>query len=577
MRWISVILGILLFSHAAYAVEEICGNMLDDDSTGGDLPCPSPDGDQDGYTTDGTGLGYDCDDTSYFMPAMPWTKDGCTGNQAKKCNTGTGAYGSCTTPTEGATNYYVHCDTGSDSNDCSFVNPCLSLLKFSQYFDPGDEPAGYLGFAANETVWLLGGTCTETYSFNGVTHPAFYSRQSGTSGNDIRVYGVLSNGMPAGKIDVSATCDGTPMCPAASLAAEPDYWDIRGIEFTGGTHDGTVNSEGGGIATDADNVRFYANWVHDNKGPNSSNPAGLNVSVAATNWDIAANRFNDNYDRAAGVSLNETQIDLFSGSGNIVRYNRIYNTAVTTDANNAAQCFRAKHGQASGGTEIHHNQFWNCREAAVGSGNSNTNMHHNLILDSDRWFFAQNFGGPTYTTGNIIEYNTAKNAGFAEYIPEVTTGNPADNIVRFNVYQDDDNAYGDEDSVWTLATYGTDALYTTWWTGGANCGGNTCLEFETNCYYNSAATALNFCVWCSESGAQNLGTDYNFAGWQGQGRDDTGFNENPLLDQYHRATSTNCDDWGWLTVPVGGGGGNEPDMLLLEGKLDDEQRKTRNS
>lgn len=553
-KCLALLASLLIFSAPAFGVEEVCGDGLDNDSSGGDLACPSPDGDHDGYTTDGTGLGYDCDDTSMFMPAQPWTRDGCSGLQAKKCNTSTGAYGSCTTPTEGSTNYYIDATSGSDANPCSFASPCLTFLKFSQYIT-ASPPGGYIDLAAGRTVWILNGTLDETYTDGALTRPSIYTRRSGSSGNPIRIWAPLSSGVPSVTVDPLA-CDGTPMCPAMALIGN-SYVDVRGLIISGGYHDGTVDVEGAGIASDGDNHTIAGNWIKDNNGPNGSNPAGINVSDAPTGWAITQNRLNDNRDTAAGVNENETQIVMFAGTGNDVSYNVVYNTAAYTDANNAAGCIKWKHGQDGASNTITHNRLWNCFQTAIGSGNSGTTISRNLILDSERGIFLQNFGGSTYVKNNVVEYNTIKSAqGFFEHNPEISGGTNAVNTFRYNIYQSSDAAYGNEDSVFTIWTYSDADGWTTHHLGGY-------ISINNNCYYNSAATALNFCLSCADGG---LGGNYTFANWKATpGYDTTSFNENPTLDTYHRATATNCDDWGWLQATAGGGGGSQKWKCLLFG------------
>lgn len=531
---------------------DICGNMIDDDFTGGDLACPSPDGDNDGYTTDGSGAGddFDCDDTDRRIPAVPWVMTGCSGGQAKLCNTATGVYGSCTTPTiETGTQYYINFDTGTDGGACSFASPCKTFLQFVSYFDPGDEPTGYHSLAAADTVWFLGGTDTSTYLYDGNTMGFFLRGKNGTSGDHITLIAPIGS---TSKLSPTV-CDGTPTCTPMTLETS-SYIDVFGLELTHGF--GTnARLEGGGLASDGDNSKVVGAKIHDNNGPNSENPCGLNIAQSPSGWTISHNLIYDNWDTAAGVNENERGICLFGGTGNAVNRNVIYNTRVKSDANNAAGCLVWKHGSDAATNEIAYNVLWNCFQTAIGTNNSGTHIHHNRVFDSDRGIFVQDFAGTHYDKDELIEYNTFVNAGFFELNPDISSGSPEINTMQYNIYVDQDSSYGSSDSVVTIYEFGTDAHYTTWFTGGF-------YVIDANCYYNSAGTALRFGLYESTSGAQTLGSSHTFATWQGTaGFDANSFVEDPLLNTYHQATAANCDEWGW-SAPTGGGGGGAQPLLL---------------
>ena len=337
------------------------------------------------------------------------------------------------------------------------------------------------------------------------------------------------------------------MCPAMSFIAN-NYIDLRGFIIQGGFHDGTIEGvEGAGISTDGDNHIFRANIVRNNEGPNSSNPCGVSLADSPTNVSVTHNRIYDNYDRTAGTNQNEKNICGYTGTGNDIAYNVVYNSAATTDADNAAGCIWWKHGQATASNTIHDNRMWNCKETAIGSMNDGTQIYRNLIVDSDFgvWLF-WDWAGSYYVRDSLIEYNTFKNTKAFRVDPEIVAGSPEAHIFRYNVTSDNAASYGNETSMVTIHPYGTDANYTTWFSGGF-------FQINNNCYYNSLGTTLKFGLY--ESG-QPSGASYSFANWRGTaGLDTTSFNENPSLDTYHRATSTNCKNWGWLQQPAAGGSG----------------------
>lgn len=64
---------------------EIRGNGIDDDGVGGDLPCPDPDKEKDGYNSIQSG-GTDCDDLDYkTYPGVATAADRSTGSGLARC------------------------------------------------------------------------------------------------------------------------------------------------------------------------------------------------------------------------------------------------------------------------------------------------------------------------------------------------------------------------------------------------------------------------------------------------------------------------------------------------------------
>lgn len=546
MKWKSLLL-FLLWSAPAYAVVELCGDGIDNDSSGGDLACPSPDADDDGYASDGTGseTGTDCDDTNRFIFPGIWVATGCSAGQAKECQAD-GTYTACGAPTEGSgTQYFINFTSGTDGGSCTSGSPCKTFLQFVDYYDPGDEPAGYHGLSAGDTLWVMGGTDTSTFTYNGYKQAFFLRTSSGTSAQPIRIISPYGSGA----VWNPGCTSGAPCVPV--MLETSNYIHIYGLSITGGYGGSGNRLEGSGIATDGDYGKVVATTIYDNRGANSNNPCGINVADSPTDWELSHNKIYDNRDATAGVNENERGICLFTGTGTRIHHNVVYNTAAHTDANDAAGCIVWKHGQATASNEIDRNILWNCYQTAIGSNNAGTHIHHNRIFDSQRWVMLHDFAGTHFIKGNLVEYNTVLNGGFAEINAELTSGSFTTNTFQYNVIVDDDSAYGNEDAWQTIFTYGTDSERTAYIGGGFHASNN-------NCYYNSLATTLQFCDFCSTSGGQTAGSLLTWANWVAAGYDATTFNKNPVLDSYHIATDADCDAWGWKTPAGGGGGGGPP-------------------
>jgi hypothetical protein len=109
---------------------EICGDGIDNDSSGGDLPCPSPDADRDAYFTNGAGpnSGTDCDDTNRHIFPGVYTSVGCSAGNFHYCNSN-GTYSSCAPLSSanaasfGCTNLYFMSPTGGTSAAGTYADP----------------------------------------------------------------------------------------------------------------------------------------------------------------------------------------------------------------------------------------------------------------------------------------------------------------------------------------------------------------------------------------------------------------------------------------------------------------------
>lgn len=538
---------LLLAGPAVAALPEIPCNGIDDDGAGGDQSGPVNDADCDGFTLDGTGTrGYDCDDTNSRIPAVKWVMTGCSGQQVKVCNILDGTYSACGTPSNTGSNYYLDFDDGSNSNDCSFATPCKDHRMVDTYYDSGDRPAGWKDLAAQTTVWFLDNLDTSTFLFNGQKRGLNLRNESGTAGSPIRFVCPIGSG--AG-ISPTGCNSGTP-CPAVTFETS-DYVEIYGCTISGGYGDG-VPIEGSGIAGDADYGKIIGNDITANFGSPGSNTAGINLSISPIDWTVTDNLIHNNYDTTAGTAENERQAVFFTPTGLDFGYNRVYMPVVYTDSNDSASGVVIKHGNSTGSNRIHHNIMWQLRDEAIGGGGAGLTVERNLIVNSERWIWAQNFGGVTYTRDWVVQDNTIysnlSSGGWAQFDAENNSGGYGTSFIgRRNVYVVADTGYGDDDAVVTLGTYQADAVRTAFLSSGI-------FQWNQNCYYNSAATTLQFCDYCNNSTGGPTGTLRTYAQWQSLGLDAASFVKNPVLDTTMRATDADCDDWGWLRVTEFGGG-----------------------
>ena len=545
---------LLLLPLTALATEEICGDGIDNDSSGGDAACASPDADRDGYTTNGTGEGYDCDDSNrYIYPGVDTVCTVDTANDGWKTCQSDGTYTACTkhsvTPrcaaTGGGSCYYINASTGNNANAGTYAAPWADQRNIVTYYQVGDRPAGWVDIAAGSVVYLMDGTYTYTYTYNGNRKAFYWRNENGTSGNKNRL--LAYPGQNSVVINPDANCNGSAdanNCSAVEFETS-DYWVVGGHGTGFLTLTGAYGSEGGGIKSDADYGEVYNAKIYDNDGKASDNVSGINVSISPTGWNIHHNLIYGNYDRANNTAENNSQVVLFQGDANNINYNVIYGDPSTKRTN----CFKYKHGSTGTTQTVKGNVFFNC-DTAAGWGTSGLTFTKNFVLDSDHCTWLKDWGGTSYFSGAVIQYNTFKNCKGNFYDPDTGSGSIGQYTYRYNVFSDNSASQGNELGPQVVHTYGSDTLYTDAHSGGK-------LTINNNCYYNSA-TSPQFCLFCANGGAYGSnGALYSYANWQGTaGYDGASYNENPTLDSQHRATATNCDDWGWrLTSEESGGGG----------------------
>jgi hypothetical protein len=154
-------------------------------------------------------------------------------------------------------------------------------------------------------------------------------------------------------------------------------------------------------------------------------------------------------------------------------------------------------------------------------------------------------GGPAWFNGSgEISYNTIVNSPFLDYSPNTDYGAIAEDSydVHHNVIVDNrGTAYAATlaDGMQTLGHFvgstNYAAMVASW-------------DQDNNCFINTEDQDLFF-----SRGGSSGATYTTFAAWKaGSGFDASSFEEDPTLDQYYRATSANCNTFGYAPGSTGG-------------------------
>lgn len=524
-----------LTAQRAVAVQEICGDGIDNDSSGGDASCLGNDADDDGYTSD-----VDCDDNNRYIYPNVYVATGCPDGY-RKCQSD-GTYTSCTangaTPlceaTGGGSCYYFDFVNGSNSNAGTYAAPFKDYLMITYWYDSGDpeKPAGAFDPIGGDVFYFLNGTYTTKYTNDAYGNQAFMLRgRNGTSSNKI----VIKNYPGHSPVFNPGFNSGTQGSSVHFF--QSSYLVLKGIEITGAYAGGSTD-EGGGIRLDdVDNSEFANLWIHDNRGAHSNNPSGFHSATGGSNNTLHHSRLNDNRDASAGSNENETQIVFFTGTGNRIHHNVIYNTAPISDSNDKSGCFKQKHGSSTGTLEVDHNILFNCEYSAIGTGTAGSNLHHNRIFDSDFAFGILDWGGTSHFNNNTITYNTVSNGLFLRYDPVDDYSAIGTMAINNNVANGTGAAEVADSAMLNFHTYGNNADLTAMTTPGN-------LTVTNNCWYNDG-TALGICLFCNNTTGGSNGTLHDWSGWTGAGYDSGSFNEDPVFNARDRATASNCDTKGW--------------------------------
>lgn len=555
-------MALALVVRPAQAAVEICGNALDDDSSGTygacgagetntvhatgaysgcDKLCPEPDKDGDGYHSAGVTTNFwgnselDCDDSDRRVFPGVHVKSDCTGSNYKTCQTN-GSYTSCNTGplAEGDANYYIDCGSGNDTTGAgTYANPWASFGMVAGG-SPGSEPAGAVTLTAGDHVYILGSSnCSTEYS-NGTDNVLATFTAAGTSGNEITI-----KRYPGATANLVAS--------AASLFTFTDtaeYYEINGIDGTTGTSS-TPAIYGTGVRY----IELKNSWLYDSAGNGDNNYSAFycdgclgwrstlsyysNINRASGNVDnVSAIKWLDDQDLATECEDHWSKKDVIWWDS--------YSGTTTGD------CFRQKHGcdDEDVGVNEHVISGSYCLNASrfIQWNSSGLRATKNVAQDVGMILYMQNDGSTNPMEDNEFTFNTFINTTELHWrTPRYESTEKL--TVEDNIFIDDTGTYNTENGLYVIDRYGTDANKTLFESYDM-------LDTDRNCFYNaSTAVAFNY-YGDNGTGGATAGDVYSLTNWKGlaYGFDPNSFEENPSLDTYGRATSSNCANKGFLLL-----------------------------
>lgn len=539
---LGIIIGLMIFPGVVYGADTICS--VDDDFNGTiDFWCPAPDGDHDGYATDGSGVetGTDCDDHDRFdyvgvavgCNVATGTKNQTNPDGWKVCQSN-GTYTTCTAnsttpycPSGCLSCKYWDAGSGNDSNPGTYASPYQTAAKFTS-----------LTFSAGSCNFLKAGTYTDQL--------LIATSEDGTAVNRNKLENYPGH-----------TPVLTPNKRAINLSGGA-YWDIAGFEVTGNNCRLGADSvyDGGCVALqEMPYVNVSRMHIHDNRTNRTGNGNGL-LLHGCTSPIAHHNVIYGNYDE---TTTPKEGIGILAMRG--TNYLLHHNVLLTRLAEESSRPFFNKHANYSSSYTLRDNITSGYVTNAI-AGRQVT-LQRNLFLvtgisNSDN-------GGLTYTGDWLVEDNTFESTSLFLWNPtfkynetEVSGGDsnlcfgeyiPGDVVFRRNVFLNDGGAWTGERAVYNIHTYGPDGIYARVWTAGIFKPSDSCyfkagVDFQANVFASN-----NGNTDCSSTARGNNGQTYStFASWVSASGETGSYYEDPQLDIYHRATSTNCADKGWLVA-----------------------------
>lgn len=542
---------------------EICGDGVDNDGSGGDLPCAAPDTDRDGYYSDGTGplTGTDCDNSNRWIYPGITTGNGCSSGQVHTCQSD-GTY----TPCIALSAFTCHTCSGSTywfddaETDCSgagsYADPenwlCVSNTGMSGYHSPVAGDCYLMRLGEYATTWSSGTKQFDIYQKNGTE--ACPIKSMGAPGETWWEAGKGAGVRITGKGSFSPLNEVFPI-----YVSESSHWETSGIEVSNfGTGFGNAGIHYAGNGSTNEGGRIYNNYVHDIDGEEDNNNSGIKCRSDLTGLEIDHNEVVDVFEReettgdsAAGGagwnSQNNSHIRGMDCDEIYIHDNVIYNTSTQ-----AGYGISLKHGIVGAvGATISGNIVQNTYYDGISvDAVSNSVIENNLIHTSANFGISQRDLGTSQGGFSNMTFrnNTVINAACFESFSSQTYDDFGDPTVTF-----EDNVCIDNRAT-SYPSDGTDGFVRINYYGSNADFNDFVGVFQNNCYYNSASTTLFF-TYYGNTGSGASGADYSgLAAWQAGGFDSGSYNENPTLNSYHIATSANCDDKGWGIASMGGGG-----------------------
>lgn len=527
---------------------------------GHDALWPAPDQDLDGYTTDGSKEGYDCDDTNErVFPGITYV----SGGNFVTCNSGgsitvNGSTASLANLPTGTNTYFVDCDSGSGTT-CSSGSPCGTIAQATSGGSPGSPPASSKTLVAGDRVWYRG-TCSTTYS-DGTRNVIAEITPNGTSGSPIIIHAIPG-------VTAKILLDGAS---ENGLFISGDYVHVRAGEYTG-----SASPLGPMIWNDHTlGGKVEGGYFHDLIGNGDNNFAPI-YNGTPSNGVFSRNLISDislstgNADGKYGIISFFDDGDTFVASK--FEYNKFFTTRASRgtctsadDSGGALKCFTAirfKHGTTAAATTGTHSvkgniAIWSDTPFWV-LGGSSINYERNLIYgpSSGHAFVIKEDASTNSAVQSItITDNTIVDGPLLQYEPDDYSTTPYNNVTTSgNVTIDDTATYsaggGRDAGIYRIQAGGSDAQM-------ALMLSQSMFSSNSNCYWNStldAAGAPRY-GWFQQTGTgANGGGMYSFTNWKSNvtSQDTSSFEEDPnggtagTLDSYYRATASNCANKGWL-------------------------------
>ena len=530
----------------AVAVSEICGDQIDNDGASGDLPCPDPDKDRDGYWTDGLGpnTGTDCDDTQrYDYPGIS-SQGACDSGEFRTCQSD-GTYTSC------AAMSTFSCSSGSgstyfiddDETDCAGTGAWDDEENWFCFSNTG--MANYHAPVAGDCYVFFSGTYSSSWSSG--TRQIYVNNKDGTSSNKIKIIAAPGHawwetGETAG---VYITAVGTYSSNVVENLEfeDTDYWEISGLEINGAA--GFSNAGISWVASS--NHRAYNNHVYNIRADaRNLNLSGLKARAGSNNLEWDHNRAHDNYDATESTAENTSDYLHMDDDTFNVHDNISYSTISSPFA---GWGIKIKHGLAAGTSgSIKRNIIYNKNWAGIGVNPvANTVVENNYldyvnVRNSGSAIQYKDLGGAGEYKNQILRYNTIRNSPFVELVPNTDSAAIGSSFIdiNHNVVSDNRASYNSDgtEGFFRACYYCDSGLYATVVTGGT-------IAMDYNCEHNSAAAPLYYTVWGAGAGFSST----SFVNWVAAvaslGWEAHSYSENPAFNVYGQATSTNCADKGW--------------------------------
>lgn len=549
-RALFILLCLLIPAQSWAAVGEICGDGIDNDSSGGDALCSALDQDRDSYYSDGTGplTGTDCDDTNrYIYPGVSVTS-GCSAGNFRTCQAD-GTYTACAAlstfskKSGSGVDYWIDDSVSTCAASNDYTHPsdwrCFSDTGMTNYHAPA---------AGDAFIFKSAGTYNTTWG-SGTKH-IYVSDKDGTSSDHITIAvlpgetwwergigsGVLLSGTNTGSNGVVTVTDSS-------------YWDITGLEVTSASGAQTVGVWWNG----GDHGHGWNLAAHGIRGTSTGNLSGLRANSHAT-WHLDHVLSYDNYD--SGDPTGENNADILFMDVSDVNIHDFVSFSTTTPAGLGV---KGKHvGTGTTAAYVQYGVVYNKYAFGIGIGGySNITVSHNYLEQNNTANSGSSLGiistGTTPVTNAyqnmVFEYNTIKNGPCFEVRPEddaTQLGSPFA-VFRKNICIDNrGTSYPADgtDGFFRIAHYLSDAVYAELITGAT-------LTIDHNCYYNSAGTAIFSTVFGDNASTSN-GTTYSTCAAMIAGSGTIAHTSsvctNPVLDADGRATDASCSAWGWRIV-----------------------------